>query len=75
MKEKVGLYEVLFFKCVMKYCGMGFYEMKLIDVDYCKYMFEEYIFLKCLFVIYDDWIWIGNVKKEVESVMEFFGKL
>jgi arsenate reductase (glutaredoxin) len=75
LKEKVGSYEALFSKRAMKYRGMGLHEMKLSDADYRKYMLEEYTFLKRPFVIYDDQIWIGNAKKEVESAATFFGKL
>lgn len=75
LKSKVGSYEVLFFKCVMKFCGWGLNNMQLIEDDYCKYMLEEYIFFKCFFVIYDDYVFIGNVKKDVEVVEQFFGGL
>lgn len=75
LKEKVGSYEALFSKRAMKYRGMGLHEMKLTEADYRRYMLEEYTFLKRPFVIYEDRIWIGNAKKEVESAAEFFSKL
>lgn len=75
LKEKVGSYEGLFSKRAMKYRGMGLHEMKLTEADYRRYMLEEYTFLKRPFVIYDDHIWIGNAKKEVESAEAFFKTL
>jgi arsenate reductase len=75
VKEKVGSYEGLFSKRAMKYRGLGLNEMTLTEDDYRKYMLEEYTFLKRPFIIYDENVWIGNAKKEVDSAVEFFGKL
>ncbi|HLP55196.1 MAG TPA: ArsC/Spx/MgsR family protein [Fluviicola sp.] len=75
IKSKVGSYEALFSKRAMKYRGMGLHEMKLTEADYRKYMLEEYTFLKRPFIIYDDNLWIGNAKKDVDSAVEFFSKL
>jgi arsenate reductase (glutaredoxin) len=75
LKDKVGSYEGLFSKRAMKYRGLGLHEMDLKEQDYRKYMLEEYTFLKRPFIIYDDNIWIGNAKKEVENAVEFFSKL
>lgn len=75
LKEKVGSYEGLFSKRALKYRGMGLHEMDLKEADYRKYMLEEYTFLKRPFIIYDDRIWIGNAKKEVDSAVEFFNQL
>ena len=75
IKGKVGSYEALFSKRAMKYRGMGLNEMKLTEADYRNYMLEEYTFLKRPFIIYDEHVWIGNAKKDVESAVEFFSKL
>lgn len=72
LKEKVGSYEGMFSKRAMKFRSQGLHEMNLTEADYRKYMLEEYTFLKRPFVIYDDHIWIGNAKKEVESAQAFF---
>jgi arsenate reductase len=72
LKEKVGSYEALFSKRAMKYRGMGLNEMQLSDADYRKYMLEEYTFLKRPFIIYDEHVWIGNAKKDVEGAVAFF---
>ena len=75
LKEKVGSYEGLFSKRALKYRGLGLHEMDLKETDYRKYMLEEYTFLKRPFIIYDENIWIGNAKKEVESAVAFFNQL
>jgi arsenate reductase (glutaredoxin) len=75
LKEKAGSYEALFSKRAMKYRGWGLHEKQLTEDDYRKYMLEEYTFLKRPFVIYDDHVWIGNAKKEIESAEKFFNDL
>lgn len=74
LKEKVGSYEGMFSKRAMKFRSQGLHEMNLTEADYRKYMLEEYTFLKRPFTIYDEHIWIGNAKKEVDSAQEFFAK-
>lgn len=75
IKDRFGSYEALFSKRAMKYRGMGLHEMNLKEEDYRKYMLEEYTFLKRPFIIYEDHIWIGNSKKDVESAEAFFKTL
>ncbi|MDF3029292.1 MAG: arsenate reductase like protein [Fluviicola sp.] len=72
LKEKVGSYEGMFSKRAMKFRSQGLHEMNLTEADYRKYMLEEYTFLKRPFTIYDEHVWIGNAKKEVEAAQEFF---
>lgn len=72
LKEKVGSYEGMFSKRALKFRSMGLHEMDLKEADYRKYMLQEYTFLKRPFVIYDDQVWIGNAKKEVEAARGFF---
>ncbi len=74
LKEKVGSYEGMFSKRALKFRSLGLHEMNLTEADYRKYMLEEYTFLKRPFVIYDDNIWIGNARKEVESAQAFFAQ-
>lgn len=75
LKIKIGSYESLFSKRAMKFRSMGLHEMSLLEADYRKYMLEEYTFLKRPFIIYDEHVWIGNAKKDVESAQAFFEKL
>ena len=75
VKEKVGSYEGMFSKRAMKFRSMGLNEMNLTEADYRKYMLEEYTFLKRPFTIYDENVWIGNAKKDVEAAQGFFASL
>ena len=75
LKEKVGSYEGLFSKRAMKFRSMGLHERSLSETDYKTYLLQEYTFLKRPFIIYDEHVWIGNAKKEVESARAFFEKL
>lgn len=75
LKEKAGSYEALFSKRAMKFRGWGLHEKQLTEDDYRKYMLEEYTFLKRPFVIYDDHVFIGNAKKDVEAAEQFFEAL
>ena len=65
--EKVGGYEAIFSKRAMKYRSMGLNEMTLSEMDYRKYMLEEYTFLKRPFVIIGDEVFVGNAKKTVTA--------
>ncbi len=75
IKSKVGSYEALFSKRAMKYRGQGLHEMVLSEQDYRKHMLEEYTFLKRPFIVYNENVWIGNAKKDVESAVQFFKTL
>lgn len=75
IKEKVGSYEALFSKRAMKYRGLGLHEMQLTEQDYRKYMLEEYTFLKRPFIIYDEQVFIGNAKKDVEAAVKYFSSI
>lgn len=75
LKEKVGSYEALFSKRAIKFRSMGLHEMQLSDVQLRAYLLEEYTFLKRPFILYDEQVWIGNAKKEIESAVAFFDQL
>lgn len=68
--KSTGSYESLFSKRAMKYRSMGLNEMKLTEADFKKHLLEEYTFLKRPFVVYDDFITVGNTKKVVELLKE-----
>lgn len=72
IKEKVGSYEAMFSKKAMKYRGLGLDKMNLTEVDFRKYMLEEYTFLKRPFMINGDAVFIGNAKKDVAAAVESF---
>ena len=70
--ELAESYESLFSRRAMKYKSMGLKEMNLNEKDYKKYLLEEYTFLKRPVIIYDEFISIGNSKKVVEGLKDFF---
>lgn len=75
LKEKVGSYEALFSKRAIKFRSLGLNAMNLSESDYRKYLLEEYTFLKRPFIIFDEHVWIGNAKKDVEAAQFFFTNL
>jgi arsenate reductase (glutaredoxin) len=75
LKEKVGSYEALFSKKAMKYRSLGLNLLDLTELDYKKYMLEEYTFLRRPFIIHNDNVWIGNTKQVVESAANYFAHL
>ena len=68
MAKIAGSYEALFSRKAMKYKSLGLNEMKLSEVDYKKYIIEEYTFLKRPVAIIGDNIFIGNSKKNIEEL-------
>ena len=75
LKEKTGSYEGLFSKKAQKFRGQGLHEKTLSENDYRNLMLEEYTFLKRPFIIYNEEVWIGNAKTEVEAATQFFNAL
>lgn len=73
LKEKVGSYEQLFSRRAVKFRSEGWNEKQLSEADYRDLMLKEYTFLKRPFMIYDDHVFIGNSKKEVDGAKVFFG--
>ena len=68
-------YEVLFSRMAKKYKEMDLKSQQLTEKDYRQLILDEYTFLKRPFVIYDEHVWIGNAKKEVEAAQAFFANL
>lgn len=65
----------LFSKRAMKYKSLGLKDMKLEDKDLRKYILEEYTFLKRPVVVYNNSVFIGNSKKNVLEMKDFFDSL
>lgn len=63
-----GSYEDLFSKRAKKYKQMGLKDQTLSERDYKKLILDEYTFLKRPIVIIEDQIFIGNSKKNVDSL-------
>jgi len=71
MKILSGSYESLFSRVAMKYKSMGLKDVKLEDEDYKRLILKEYTFLKRPVFIVDSNIFIGNSKKNIESLKHF----
>jgi arsenate reductase len=67
MKQIAGSYEALFSRRSMKFKAWKLNEMELGELDYKKYILEDYSFLKRPVILVDEHIFIGNSKKVVES--------
>ena len=68
MKNMAGNYESLFSRKAMKYKSLGLKDKQLEEVDYKKFILEEYTFLKRPVFIIDGDIFIGNSKAVVDSI-------
>ncbi len=63
-----GSYEALFSKRAKKYKQMDLKDQKLNEQDYKQLILNEYTFLKRPVVIIEDQIFIGNSKKNIDSL-------
>jgi len=73
MHKLAGSYEALFSRRAMKYRQLGLNEMQLTEVDYKKFILEEYTFLKRPVFMVNNQIFIGNAKKTVEALAKALG--
>lgn len=64
-------YEALFNKRAKLYKAMDLKSQDITEVDYRRYILDEYTFLKRPVFIIDDNIFIGNSKKELERLKAF----
>lgn len=70
MAKMSGSYESLFSRKAMKYRQWKLNEKELSEKDYRQYITEEYTFLKRPVFIIGDEIFVGNSKKNIESVAQ-----
>ena len=63
-----GSYEALFSKRAKKYKQMDLKDQKLNEQDYKQLILDDYTFLKRPVVIIEDQIFIGNSKKNIDSL-------
>jgi arsenate reductase (glutaredoxin) len=75
LAEKVGSYEALFSKRAMKYKEWGLNKMQLTEVDYRRYILEEYTFLKRPVFILGEQIFVGNAPKTVTDISKTIAQL
>ncbi len=73
VKNMTGSYESIFSRRAMKFRQLGLHEMQLSEKDYEDYILKEYTFLKRPVLIYEDRVFVGNAKKNIEEMKAFFG--
>ena len=74
MYDLSGSYESLFSRRAKKYKAMDLKNQSLSEADIKQLILEEYTFLKRPVIIFKDTIFIGNSKKNVETLLCIFGK-
>lgn len=70
MKNLVGSYEALFSRIARKYKELGLSSKALTEVDYKKFILEEYTFLKRPVILLNNKIFVGNSKAVISEVKE-----
>jgi arsenate reductase len=68
MKDLAGSYEALFSKRSRQYSALGLKDKSLTETDFKDLILKEYTFLKRPVTIFENEIFIGNAKKEVERL-------
>ena len=68
LKKYAGSYEALFSRRSRSYIALGLKNQKLSEDDYKKLILSDYTFLKRPVVLIGDEIFIGNQKKNIESL-------
>jgi arsenate reductase len=75
MKKMVGSYEALFSKKSMKYKAWDVKEKIHNDEDYREFLMKDYTFLKRPVLVFDEHIFVGNSKENVEKAKQFLSTL
>ena len=75
MKTMIGTYEGLVNKRARKYKEQNIKAQNLSDAQYRELILSDYTFLKRPVIVYDEYIFVGNAKKDVEAAKVFFDKL
>jgi len=71
-KDELGSFEALFSRRALKFRQQGLHEKNLTEQDYEQLILDEYTFLKRPVVLYDDKVFVGNSKKNVEALKAYF---
>ncbi len=69
-----GSYESLFSRRSKKYKAMDLNNKPLIEADIKQLIMEEYTFLKRPVIIFNELIFIGNSKNNIEALLRNLGK-
>jgi len=70
MRELSGSYKSLFSRRAKKYTAMGLKNEVLKEVDFKQLILSDYTFLKRPVIIFDEQIFIGSDKKNLERIKE-----
>ena len=71
LRDASGSYESLFNKRSQLYRKRNLKNKKLSELDYKNFILEHYTFLKRPILIQENNIFIGNEKKNIDSLKEF----
>jgi arsenate reductase len=69
-----GSYQSLFSRRAKKYKAMDLKNQSLTEADIKQLILDEYTFLKRPVIIYQDKIFIGNSKNNIEALIDTLGK-
>lgn len=69
-----GTYEALFSRRAKKYKAMDLKNQPLSETDFKQLILDEYTFLKRPVIIFNDMIFIGNSKNNIEALIHYLGK-
>ncbi len=72
MKNLSGSYEALFSRKAKKYKEMGLKDVELSETDFKQYILDDYTFLKRPVIMDGNRIFIGNEKKNLEALRNYF---
>lgn len=72
LAKLAGSYESLFSRRAKLYKEMGLKDQQLSEQDYRRYILDEYTFLQRPVVVFDDHIFVGSGKKNVNKLYQFF---
>jgi arsenate reductase len=70
LKNLAGGYEKIFSKIAMKYRMWGLNKMQLSEVDYRKYILDEYTFIKRPVIVINNKIFIGSSRPVITKAKE-----
>ncbi len=70
LAKLAGSYEAIFTRRSRQYRALGLHELELAEADYKKHLLQHYSFLKRPVFVIDGEIFVGNAKKNVESVAQ-----
>jgi arsenate reductase (glutaredoxin) len=74
LKNRTGSYESLFNKRSNVYKSEGLKDKTLSEDDVRSYILKEYTLLKRPVFLFDDAIFVGNAKKDIEALKSYLNK-